>query len=81
MHREQQKDKNNKVILAGIGIETTFTIAYLNTELGKYAKHFARLENHNGVLYRKLFSDIGLDFIRQYVVPLTYVRTSLSSTK
>ena len=48
----------------------------MNTELRKYLKHFARLENHNGVLYRKFFSDNGRDFIRQYVVP-THLREEL----
>ena len=42
---------------------------YMSTELRKYLKHFDRLENHHGILYRKFFDDTGRNFIRQYVVP------------
>ena len=73
---EQQKDtNNNKLVLAWIANGSTSPSPYMNTELRKYLKHFARLENHNGLLYRKLYSDNGRDFIRQYVVPThSYVR-------
>ena len=73
---EQQKDTNIQLVLAWIANGPPSPSPYMNTELRKYLKHFARLENHNGVLYRKFFSDNGRDFIRQYVVP-THLREEL----
>ena len=66
---EQQKDTNIKLVLAWIENGLPPQSPYMNNELRKYLKHFNRLENHNGVLYRKFYSDNGRDFIRQYVVP------------
>ena len=64
---QQQKDKNITLVLAWVANGPPSPSQFLNTELCKLLKHFARLENHNGVLYRTFFSDNGRDFIRQYI--------------
>ena len=73
---EQQKDTNIKLVLAWLANRPPSPSPYMNTELRKYLNHFARLENHYSVLYRKFFSDNGRDFIRQYVVT-THLREEL----
>ena len=70
---EQQKGSNIQLVLARIGPGPPSQSHYTNHELRNYLKHFNRLENHNGVLYRKVYSDNDRDLIRQYVVP-THLR-------
>ena len=73
LQAEQQKDSNIQLVLDWIETGQPSQSPYMNHELRKYLKHFNRLENHNGVLYRNFYSDNGRDFIRQYVVP-THLR-------
>ena len=42
---------------------------YLSSELRKNLKHFNRLGNYQGLLYRKFFDDTGRTVTGQYVVP------------
>ena len=59
LHIEQQKVSNMKLVLAWIANAPPSPSPFMNTDLRKYLKHFARLENHHGVLYRKFYSDNG----------------------
>ena len=77
LQAEQQKDSNIQLVLAWIETSPPAQSPYINHELRKYLKNFNRLENHNGVLYRKFYSDNGRDFIRQYVVPTHHRREVL----
>ena len=69
LREEQQKDPNIKLVLHWMDTHPPQPSPYLSSELRKYLKHFNRLENHQGVLYRKFFDDTGKVVSRQYVVP------------
>ena len=69
LREEQQKDPNIKLVLHWMDTHPPEPSPYLSSELRKYLKHFNRLENHQGVLYRKFFDDTGKVVNRQYVVP------------
>ena len=69
LREEQQKDNTIRLVLSWLETGPPSDFPYMSTELRKYLKHFDRLENHHGILYRKFFDDTGRNFIRQYVVP------------
>ena len=69
LREEQQKDPNIRLVLHWMDTHPPEPSPYLSSELRKYLKHFNRLENHQGVLYRKFFDDTGKVVNRQYVVP------------
>ena len=69
LREEQQKDNTIRLVVSWLETGPPSDFPYMSTELRKYLKHFDRLENHHGILYRKFFDDTGRNFIRQYVVP------------
>ena len=76
LREEQQKNANIKLVLHWMETHPPDPSPYLSLELRKYLKHFNRLENYQGVLYRKFFDDTGKTVTRQYVVP-AHLRTEL----
>ena len=66
---EQSKDpalrKVRKWLEENLEIDTT----YETHDIKKYAKHRSRLVLENGIIYRKLFNDVGVVSHLQYCVP------------
>ena len=76
LREEQQKDANIKLVLHWMETHPPDPSPYMSSELRKYLKHFNRLENYHGVLYRKFFDDTRKTITRQYFVP-AHLRTEL----